>query len=65
MSHAAVIGELFIVGGFAWGLVKVQAMSLVADLGGRDRIGVYVGMYDRFTVFGQMPGPFVLGSAWR
>ena len=65
VRSAAVIGGLFIVGGFAWGLVKVQAMSLVADLGGRDRIGIYVGMYDRFTVFGQMPGPFVLGSAWR
>ena len=63
VRSAAVIGGLFIVGGFAWGLVNVQAMPLVADLGGRDRIGFYVGMYYLFTMFGQMLGPFVLGSA--
>ncbi len=63
IRSAAVIGGLFVVGGFAWGLVNVQAMPLVADLGGRDRIGFYVGMYYLFTMFGQMIGPFVLGSA--
>jgi maltose/moltooligosaccharide transporter len=63
VRSAAVIGGLFIVGGFAWGLVNVQAMPLVADLGGRDRIGFYVGMYYLFTMFGQMLGPFILGSA--
>ncbi len=63
VRSATVIGGLFIVGGFAWGLVNVQAMPLVADLGGRDRIGFYVGMYYLFTMFGQMLGPFILGSA--
>jgi len=63
VRSAAVIGGLFIVGGFAWGLVNVQAMPLIADLGGRDRIGFYVGMYYLFTMFGQMLGPFILGSA--
>lgn len=57
------IGALFVVGGFAWGLVNVQAMPLVADLGGRNRIGFFVGMYYLFTMTGQMLGPFVLGSA--
>ncbi len=57
------IGALFVVGGFAWGLVNVQAMPLVADLGGRNRIGFYVGMYYLFTMAGQMTGPFVLGTA--
>jgi maltose/moltooligosaccharide transporter len=57
------IVAVFLVGGFAWGLVNVQAMPLIADLGGRDRIGFYVGMYYLFTMFGQMIGPFVMGSA--
>jgi maltose/moltooligosaccharide transporter len=57
------IVAVFLVGGFAWGLVNVQAMPLIADLGGRDRIGFYVGMYYLFTMFGQMLGPFYMGTA--
>ncbi len=59
----ALIAALFVGGGFAWGLVNVQALPLVADLGGRDRIGFYVGMYYLFTMAGQMLGPAVLGGA--
>ncbi len=58
-----IIGAIFIVAGFAWALVNVQAMPLIADLGGRDRVGFYIGLYYIFTMFGQMIGPFVLGSA--
>lgn len=38
-------------------------MPLIADLGGRDRVGFYIGLYYIFTMTGQMIGPFVLGSA--
>ncbi len=58
-----ILGAIFVVAGFAWALVNVQAMPLIADLGGRDRVGFYVGLYYIFTMFGQMIGPFVLGSA--
>jgi maltose/moltooligosaccharide transporter len=58
-----VIAGIFVLGGFAWALVNVQAMPLIADLGGRDRIGFYIGLYYIFTMTGQMVGPFVLGSA--
>ncbi|MFO7952911.1 MAG: MFS transporter [Bacillota bacterium] len=58
-----VIGAIFVAAGFAWALVNVQAMPLVADLGGRDRVGFYIGLYYIFTMAGQMVGPFVLGSA--
>jgi maltose/moltooligosaccharide transporter len=58
-----VISGIFVVAGFAWALVNVQAMPLIADLGGRDRIGFYIGLYYIFTMTGQMVGPFVLGSA--
>ena len=57
------IGVIFVAAGFAWALVNVQAMPLIADLGGRDRVGFYIGLYYIFTMTGQMVGPFVLGSA--
>jgi maltose/moltooligosaccharide transporter len=58
-----VIVGLFVVGGFAWALVTVQALPLIADLGGRNRIGFYVGMYYLFTMVGNMLGPAVIGSS--
>lgn len=58
-----IIGAIFVLAGFAWALVNVQAMPLIADLGGRDRIGFYIGLYYVFTMTGQMIGPFILGSA--
>ncbi len=58
-----IIGGIFVLAGFAWALVNVQGMPLIADLGGRDRVGYYIGLYYIFTMTGQMVGPFVLGSA--
>ncbi len=58
-----VIGGIFVLAGFAWALVNVQAMPLIADLGGRDRVGFYIGLYYVFTMTGQMIGPSVLGFA--
>ncbi len=58
-----VIVVLFAFGGFAWGLVNVQAMPLIADLGGRNRIGFFVGLYYLFTMVGQMIGPALLGGS--
>ncbi len=63
VRNPVILGAIFVVAGFAWALVNVQAMPLIADLGGRDRVGFYVGLYYIFTMFGQMIGPFVLGSA--
>lgn len=56
-----IIGGIFVLAGFAWALVNVQAMPLIADLGGRDRIGFYIGLYYIFTMTGQMLGPSILG----
>jgi maltose/moltooligosaccharide transporter len=58
-----VIVGLFVVGGFAWALVTIQALPLIADLGGRNRIGFYVGMYYLFTMVGNMLGPAVIGAS--
>ncbi len=53
---------VFVIGGLAWALVNVQAMPLIADLGGRKRIGFYIGMYYLFTMVGQMFGSPVIGA---
>ncbi len=63
VREPAIIGGIFVFAGFAWALVNVQAMPLIADLGGRDRIGFYLGLYYVFTMTGQMLGPGVLGLA--
>ncbi|MCC5950141.1 MAG: MFS transporter [Nitriliruptoraceae bacterium] len=57
-----VLMGVFVVGGFAWALVNVQAMPLIADLGGRSRIGFYIGMYYLFTMVGQMLGSPIIGG---
>lgn len=63
VRNPLIISVIFVFAGFAWALVNVQAMPLIADLGGRDRVGFYIGLYYVFTMCGQMVGPFVLGSA--
>ena len=58
-----IIAALFGVGGLGWALINVQAMPLVADLGGRSAVGFAVGLYYLFTMAGQMIGPSVLGTS--
>lgn len=58
-----IIAALFGVGGLGWALINVQAMPLVADLGGRSAVGFAVGLYYLFTMAGQMIGPSILGTA--
>lgn len=57
-----VLMGVFILGGLAWALVNVQAMPLIADLGGRKRIGFYIGMYYLFTMVGQLLGSPIIGG---
>lgn len=62
LRNVTVLMGVFVIGGLAWALVNVQAMPLIADLGGRNRIGFYVGMYYLFTMVGQMLGSPVIGG---
>ncbi len=62
IRDVTVLMGVFVVGGLAWALVNVQAMPLIADLGGRNRIGFYIGMYYLFTMVGQMFGSPVIGG---
>lgn len=45
LHDPAALATAFAVAGAAWALVNVQAYALVADQGGRDRIGFFTGMY--------------------
>ncbi len=62
IRDVTILMAVFVVGGLAWALVNVQAMPLIADLGGRNRIGFYIGMYYLFTMVGQMLGTPVIGA---
>lgn len=58
-----IIVGIFVAGGFCWAMINVQAMPLIADFGGVNRIGFYIGLYYVFTMLGQMIGPAILGGA--
>ncbi len=52
-----------VLAGLAWALVNVQAYPLVADLGGRERIGFFTGLYYLVSMSAAVVAPFVLGAA--
>ena len=52
------------IGGIAWSLVNVQAYPLVADLGGKSRIGFFTGLYYLFSMTSAIIAPAVLGFSW-
>lgn len=60
---ATSLTSILALAGVAWPMFAVPAVAIVADLGGRDRIGFLIGMYYVFIMTGQMVGPFVLGLA--
>lgn len=57
------LGAALVLAGFGWALVNVQAYPWVADLGGRERIGFFTGMYYLFTMTAAVIGPGLGGLA--
>jgi len=49
------------IGGMTWALINVQAYPLVADLGGKDRIGFFTGLYYLFSMSAAIIAPSILG----
>ncbi|WP_416150421.1 MFS transporter [Salipaludibacillus sp. HK11] len=49
------------VGGISWALINVQAYPLVADLGGKNRIGFFTGLYYLFSMASSIIAPGLLG----
>jgi MFS family permease len=54
---------VLVLAGAAWALVNVQAYPLVADLGGRDRIGFFTGLYYLFSMGAAVMAPALAGAA--
>ena len=48
-------------GGIAWALINVQAYPLVADLGGKNKIGFFTGLYYLFSMSSAIVAPAMLG----
>jgi MFS family permease len=55
------LGASLVVAGIGWSLVVVQAYPWVADLGGRQRIGFFTGMYYLFTMGAAVIAPALAG----
>lgn len=60
-SSLTALKVLLLIGGVAWALINVQAYPLVADLGGRTRIGFFTGMYYLFSMASSIVAPGLLG----
>jgi len=57
------VAAALVLAGFAWALVNVQAYPLVADLGGRDRIGFFTGLYYLASMAAAVLAPALAGLA--
>jgi MFS family permease len=60
-SSVIPLGASLIIAGIGWALVTVQAYPWVADLGGRNRIGFFTGMYYLFTMTAAVIAPALAG----
>ncbi|MCM3668622.1 MFS transporter [Mesobacillus maritimus] len=49
------------IGGIAWAFINVQAYPLVADLGGKSKIGFFTGLYYFFSMASAIVAPGLLG----
>lgn len=61
-TSLTIIKALLFVGGVAWALINVQAYPLVADLGGKGKIGLFTGMYYFFSMGSSIIAPLLLGA---
>jgi maltose/moltooligosaccharide transporter len=52
---------LLLLGGVFWAFINVQAYPLVADLGGKKRIGYFTGLYYLFSMASSIIAPGFLG----
>jgi maltose/moltooligosaccharide transporter len=60
-SEVLLLQIVLFIGGIAWALINVQAYPLVADLGGKSRIGFFTGLYYLFSMASAIVAPGLLG----
>lgn len=61
IDHVLLLQVVLFIGGIAWALINVQAYPLVADLGGRNKIGFFTGLYYLFSMASAIIAPGLLG----
>ncbi|MCD8511825.1 MAG: MFS transporter [Bacillus sp. (in: Bacteria)] len=61
INQVLLLQIVLFVGGVAWAMINVQAYPLVADLGGKSRIGFFTGLYYLFSMASSIVAPGFLG----
>lgn len=61
LNQVLVLQVMLFIGGVAWAFINVQAYPLVADLGGKSRIGFFTGLYYLFSMASAIVAPGILG----
>jgi maltose/moltooligosaccharide transporter len=61
LNQVLVLQVMLFIGGIAWAFINVQAYPLVADLGGKSRIGYFTGLYYLFSMASAIVAPGILG----
>ncbi|WP_307329528.1 hypothetical protein [Evansella vedderi] len=61
LNQVVLLQIVLFIGGVAWALINVQAYPLVADLGGKSRIGFFTGLYYLFSMASSIVAPGFLG----
>ncbi|TDQ42875.1 MFS transporter [Aureibacillus halotolerans] len=61
LTSVTAVRIILFIAGFGWALVNVQAYPLVADLGGKENIGYFTGLYYFFSMASSLVAPFIAG----
>ncbi|MFN7249695.1 MAG: MFS transporter [Anaerobacillus sp.] len=61
MNEVLLLQIILFIGGIAWAFINVQAYPLVADLGGKSKIGFFTGLYYLFSMASAIIAPGLLG----
>jgi maltose/moltooligosaccharide transporter len=61
MNEVLLLQIILFIGGIAWAFINVQAYPLVADLGGKSKIGFFTGLYYLFSMASAIIAPGILG----
>ncbi|PYZ94994.1 MFS transporter [Salipaludibacillus keqinensis] len=61
LNQVLLLQIVLFTGGIAWAFINVQAYPLVADLGGKNRIGFFTGLYYLFSMSSSIVAPGLLG----
>lgn len=61
INQVLLLQIVLFIGGIAWAFINVQAYPLVADLGGKSRIGFFTGLYYFFSMASAIVAPGILG----